>query len=66
VKSRWAAQYACPAVVVQEGDDADAVVAFARELGAVSFLEGDESLVVELRDVGPELYSEDALRRSLR
>lgn len=65
MRSRWAAQYAVPAVVVEAGDDADRVVAYARELGAVSYAEGDEALVIDLRGVGPELYTERALRRSL-
>jgi hypothetical protein len=70
VRLSRADQYRCPSIVVEQFDTADAVVRAARMHGAVSYLEGDEALVVDFQDsharrVGPELYTEAALRRSL-
>jgi hypothetical protein len=72
MREGYAVQYGTPAVIVEGGETADEVVSFARELGAVFYEEpGRETLVIDLRNdpgraVGPELYTEDALRRSLR
>jgi hypothetical protein len=62
----WSAQYEMPCVKVENPDDAtaNAILATCREIGAVRNVDGEE-FVVELRDVGPELWSEESLRRSV-
>jgi hypothetical protein len=63
----WSEQYRCPCVVVFPQDRSDDVVDHCHAMGAL-FNDGDgePSLCVVLRhDIGPELYSEDALRRSI-
>ena|ERR1700735_2641616 len=61
-------QYGTPAVFVGPETDPDAVIAYCRQRGAVFHEEPGEApcLVVVLRpEVGPELYTEKALRRSM-
>lgn len=61
-------QYGCPCVVVFPNDCADTVIAHCRHMGAIYREDGpdDECFCVVLRfDVGPELYTESALRRSI-
>ncbi len=66
----YAAQYDCPCVVIEGPEEPDAVIAFAKEIGAINRDEGDEDYVIEFRHddrlVGPEVYTEEALRSSLR
>ena len=73
MRTIYSQQYRKPCVVASPTDAADAVLAACRAGGA-HVLHGnsqigydDEELVVQLRDdVGPELWTEAALRRSLR
>lgn len=56
-------------LVVEGGEDPAHVVREAREVGAVSYLDGEEALVIDFQDnpermVGPELYSESAVLRT--
>lgn len=62
----WSGQYRCRAVI-PNGATADAVVAACRAVGAVGYdREGVQEYVVVLREhVGPELWSEKALRKSI-
>lgn len=61
-------QYGCACVVVFPGDAGNKVIEHCRNMGAIYREDGatDECFCVVLRfDVGPELYTETALRRSL-
>jgi hypothetical protein len=62
----FSVQYGVPCVVAEAGDTADDILEWCSEEGAVlDHGDGDE-FVVELRpDIGPELYTEAAIRRSL-
>lgn len=66
LKEIWSEQYQLPCIVVENPNDieADSVIGMCESIGAVRNVDGKE-YVVELRDVGPELWTEDALRRSL-
>lgn len=61
-------QYTRPCVVLDEtDDDSDRVIDFARGVGAAFEDEPDsEAFVVQFPRRPPELYSESALRRSLK
>lgn len=63
-------QYGCACVVVFPGDTADKVIEHCQRMRALCWLEADagdepDFCVVLRHDIGPELYSESALRRSL-
>lgn len=63
----YAEQYGTPCVSAIHEDSADAIIAFCRENGAIYHEDGpdDECFVVVLRpDIGPELYTEQSIRRS--
>lgn len=58
-------QYGCPCVVAFPRDTADKIIAHCRFMGATRRDDGEECFVVALRhDVGPELWTEVALRGS--
>lgn len=60
----WSDQYQKPCVVAHPADNADSIIAKCRKVGAVVNDDGEE-FVVELRpDIGPELWTENALRRA--
>jgi hypothetical protein len=62
------AQYGCPAVVARQGMTADDIIKACRDIGAIFHEDGpdDECFVVEVRsEVGPELWTERALRGSV-
>lgn len=77
----WSEQYRKPCVAPSPTDTADSVIAACRASGAVRFYRDEsvtvdgqsvddggalEEFVIQLRDdVGPELWTEAALRRSL-
>jgi hypothetical protein len=64
----WSPQYRVPCVVALWRNSADDVIDHCRDMGAIFHEDGadDECFVVVLRrDVGPELWTEQALRRSL-
>jgi len=63
----WAPQYQKPCVVVFPSDTAQQIIDHCRAVGAIYREDGpeDECFVVVLRhDIGPELYTEEAVRRS--
>lgn len=62
----FAAQFGIACVSVENPDtmNADALIAICEDSEAVRYMDGVE-YCVELRDVGPELYTESALRRSV-
>ena len=68
----WSDQYQRPCIIIPEKGErytADNVIAHARRMGAIYHEDGpdDEGFVVELRaDVGAELWTEEALRRSFK
>lgn len=67
----WSDQYQKPCIILPEGHgcSADEVIKHARHMGAIDREDGpdDECFVVELRaDIGPELWTEEALRRSFK
>jgi hypothetical protein len=67
VKVTFADQWNIPCVIPQPGETADDVMQRCQEAGAIYTGEGEEDFCVMLRpDVGPEIYSESALRRSLK
>ena len=66
----YSIQYDTSAVILREGQgpDADTVIAYCRDIGAIFYEDsrGDQCFVVSLRPkVGPELWTERALRGSL-
>lgn len=66
VSEKWSDQYGIPCIAVESPDfvNVDALIARCEEIGAVRKVDGIE-FCVELRDeVGPELWTEDSLRRS--
>lgn len=65
--TQWSDQYEKPCVI-PFGDSADKVIEHCRKMGAIYYEDGpdDECFVVVLRrDIGPELWTEDTLRRSI-
>jgi hypothetical protein len=62
----YATQYRTPCVIVEDGDTADEVVDFARDISAVTYEGQEEVLVIELRPGIQECYSERALRSSMQ
>lgn len=69
MKTMWSDQYKKGCVVVEAGDTLDEIIAKANDEGAFYFDGEDECFVIDFRDkperqVGPELYTEEALRRS--
>lgn len=67
MRVEFAEQYGVPCVVLEGGESADEVVAFARESEAQYYEDGpdDEALVVQFPGRPQELYTERALRSSL-
>lgn len=57
-------QYGLPCVIPEPGDTAADILSHCCSTGAVRRLDGVE-YVVQLRDVGPELWTEGSLRLSL-
>jgi len=60
-------QYKCPAVFPEPGETADDIIRGCRKYGAIFREDGpdDECFVVAMRpNIGAELYTEAALRRS--
>jgi hypothetical protein len=65
MKPTYSKQYAIPCVLVASSEPAQDVIDYCREVGAILNSDGEE-FCVELRpEVGPELWTEDALRKSL-
>lgn len=67
MRERWSDQYGIPCVSVESPDfaNADALIAMCETIGAVRTVDGIE-FCAELRDdVGPELWTEESLRRSV-
>ena len=68
MKAGHSFQYGTPCVIYNDPTEtADDVIETCREIGAIFHEEGpdDECFVVELRrDIGPELWTEGALRRN--
>lgn len=67
MRESWSEQYSLPCVSVESPDfaNADALIAMCGDLGAIRRVDGIE-FCVELRDeVGPELWTEESLRRSV-
>lgn len=58
-------QYGIPCVVAEEGDTGDAVIARCDAVGAVRRVDGVEYCVEMRPEIGPELWTEPALRVSL-
>lgn len=61
----FANQYGLPCVIPEPGDTAADVISHCRSTGAVRRIDGIEYVVRLRDDVGPELWTEDSLRRSL-
>lgn len=59
-------QYGAPCLVIEGTEDADEVIARARRDECVYFDDEEDCLVIEFPDRFPELYTETALRGSLR
>ena len=67
-RETYSTQYNTPCVIAEDGDDEDDIIEFADDIGA-HYWEGpepeDKLYVVTLRpDVGPECWTERAIRRS--
>jgi hypothetical protein len=65
----YSPQYNTPCVVALWNESADRIIAHCRRMGAIFHEDGpdDECFVVVLRpDIGPELWTESALRRGRR
>jgi len=58
-------QYGISCVVAEDGDTAQQVIDFCWEAGATRQIDGIEYCVQLRPEVGPELWTERALRRSL-
>lgn len=58
-------QYGTPCVVAARTDTADAVMARCQAVGAIRDVDGLEYVVQLRSDVGPELWTDESLRRSL-
>lgn len=67
MKIEMAEQYGVPCVVLDGTEAASEVICFARESEAIYYEDGpdDECFVVQLPGRPQELYTENALRRSL-
>lgn len=59
------AQYGMACVVAEDGDTAQHVIDYCRDAGAWREVDGVEFCVQLRPDVGPELWTERSLRRSL-
>lgn len=77
LREGYASQYGCPSVIIDDVDnDEDRVIEFARSIRATVYDEGTEDYVVDFRispgkvgfnrHVGPEIYTEESLRSSIR
>lgn len=69
MKTKWSDQFKKSCVVVEAGDSLDEIIAEADNIDAYYFDGEDQCLVIEFQDdpnrlIGPELYTEEALRRS--
>ena len=58
-------QYNIACVIPPDTDEAQTVIDFCREVGAVLDYDGEEFCVMLRPEVGPELWTESSLRRSL-
>lgn len=65
MKVEYAEQYRCACILVEPGDTADEVIGKCDEEGAICTWEGEQDCVVRLPDRPQEVYSREALRRSL-
>lgn len=63
----YASQYGTACVVIEDGDRASDVIDCA-VMNEATYLEDEEECVVAdfQRGVGPEIYTKEALRRSIR
>lgn len=61
----YSKQYLKPCVVAEAGDTAQTIIDACRDACAIFREDGEECFIVSIRTVGPELYTEDALRGSL-
>lgn len=71
MKTMWSDQYKKGCVVVEAGDTLDEIIEKAKDNDAFYFDGEDECFVISFEDkperlVGPELYTEEALRRSFK
>jgi hypothetical protein len=57
-------QYKIPCVVAYERDSAEKIIKHARHMRAVNPHAEDELCVCLRHDIGPEFYTEEAIRRS--
>lgn len=66
IRETWSAQYQLPCVCVEDCDriEAVAVIAFAEGIGAIRRDDGIEYCVELREEIGPELWTEESLRRS--
>lgn len=65
----YSEQYKTPAIFPDGGETADQIIQMCRSEGAIFYEDGpdDECFVVALRPkIGPELFTEGALRRSYK
>lgn len=58
-------QYISNCVVAEDGDNVERVLDLCWKTGAVRTVDGVEFVVQLRQEVGPELWTEDALRSSL-
>lgn len=65
VKAEYAAQYNCSCILVELGDTFEAVLEECIEHGATCDWEGAEDYVVQLPGRPQEVYSREALQRSM-
>lgn len=70
MKVSYASQYELSCIVVDPSDDPDEVIKMAQLEGAIYYDGEDDCLVLDIpekgRWVGPELYTEQSFRRSMR
>lgn len=58
------AQFGIPCVVAYKHDSAHSIILHARRMGAVNPNDPDELCVCLRHHIGPEFYTESAIRRS--
>jgi hypothetical protein len=57
-------QFGIPCVVAYDRDSADKIIRHAKHMGAINPHAHDELCICLRHDIGPEFYTEDAIRRS--